>query len=229
MRTPRWRRFACLSNFEAADHKLLHIILAGQPQLGVKLRSPSLTQLLQRITTIGRLERFSPAQVQECIEFRLRVAGGTGPPPFTTEAMAKIMAASGGVPREINRICINAMQLGFALRQKKISIEVIEEVLSDLFLSRGPQSETLQEAPAAESQFVGIESKAPSPLPDPKASSTAAEPIIPRIFDEPWASNTPIESACVGALPLREERKNSPDRRPPTASGGTGSELRAGE
>lgn len=200
-----------LSNFEAADHKLLHIILAGQPQLGVKLRSPSLTQLLQRITTIGRLDRFSPAQVQECIEFRLRVAGSTGPPPFTTEAMAKIMAASGGVPREINRICINAMQLGFALRQKKISIEVIEEVLSDLFLSRGPQSETLKETPAAASQFAEIEAKAPSPLPEPKASSTAPEPIIPRIFDEPWASNTPIDSTCLGALTPREERKNSPE------------------
>jgi general secretion pathway protein A len=198
-----------LSNFEAADHKLLHIILAGQPQLGVKLRSPSLTQLLQRITTIGRLDRFSPAQIQECIEFRLRVAGGTGPPPFTTEAMAKIMTASGGVPREINRICINAMQLGFALRQKKISVEVIEEVLSDLFLSRGPQAETSKEGPAIEPQLAGIEEKAPSPLPKPKVSSTPAEPIIPRIFDEPWASNTPIESSCMGVLPLREERKDS--------------------
>ena len=125
-----------LSNFEAANRKLLHIILAGQPQLASKLRHPSLTQLLQRITTVSRLERFSPAQMEECIAFRLRVAGFTGPALFSDPAMAMVKAASGGVPREINRICINAMQLGFALRQRPIGPEVIEEVMADLTLAK---------------------------------------------------------------------------------------------
>ncbi len=192
-----------LSNFEAAEHKLLHIILAGQPQLGEKLRSPSLTQLLQRITTISRLERFSPAQMQECIEFRLHVAGYKGAPPFTNEAMAKIMAASGGVPREINRICINAMQLGFALRQRKISIEVIEEVLSDLFISREAETEISKEALGTEPQPV-VET-------EQKSSSTAAGPKISGILDEPWASNTPIESSRLGTLPPCEGRNDFPE------------------
>src|ERR1700687_3477350 len=109
-----------LSNFEAADRKLLHIILAGQPQLADKLRHPSLTQVLQRITTVSQLGRFSPAQMEECIAFRLRVAGFAGSALFSEQAMAKITAASGGVPREINRICINAMQLGFALHQRPL-------------------------------------------------------------------------------------------------------------
>jgi general secretion pathway protein A len=131
-----------LSNFEAANRKLLHIILAGQPQLATKLRHPSLTQLLQRITTVSRLERFSRVQMEECIAFRLRVAGFAGSAMFTDEAMAKITAASGGVPREVNRICINAMQLGFALRQKPIGLEAVEEVLSDLTLAKwGPEAE----------------------------------------------------------------------------------------
>jgi general secretion pathway protein A len=64
-----------LSNFEAADRKLLHIILAGQPQLADKLRHPGLTQLLQRITIVSQLQRFSREQMEECIAFRLRVAG----------------------------------------------------------------------------------------------------------------------------------------------------------
>jgi general secretion pathway protein A len=125
-----------LSNFEAANRKLLHIILAGQPQLADKLRHPSLTQLLQRITTVIRLDRFSREQMEECIAYRLRVAGFTGTAMFSAQAMEKITAASEGVPREINRICINAMQLGFALRQKTIGPEVIEEVLADLTLAK---------------------------------------------------------------------------------------------
>src|ERR1039458_3197748 len=45
--------------------------------------------------------------------------------------MAMVTAASRGVPREINRICINAMQLGFALRQRQIGQEAIEGMLPD--------------------------------------------------------------------------------------------------
>lgn len=187
-----------LSNFEAPDRKLLHIVLAGQPQLGVKLRSPSLTQLLQRITTISRLERFSPAQTQECIEFRLRVAGCTGAPPFTNEALAKIKDASGGVPREINRICINALQLGFALRQKKIAVEVIDEVLADLFLTEEPLGE------ASEPQSDGVETKVSSSSPSPQPKVSPAKPPVFRL-DEPWQSHTPVDTMSLGFLPPRDE------------------------
>lgn len=149
-----------LSNFEAADHKLTHIILAGQPLLGKKLRSANQTQLLQRITTITRLERFSPSQVEECIAYRLQIAGYAGSPLFATEATAKIGTASGGVPREINRICSNALQLGFVRRQRQIGAEVIEEVLQDLILSCDPQTEASTGVDESEPQFRGIEPKA---------------------------------------------------------------------
>ena len=129
-----------LSNFEAEDRKLLHIILSGQPELREKLRSNS--QLFQRITVIARLARLSPEETEECIAFRLRTAGYTGRPLFSNEAMARIKQASGGVPREINRICLNALEAGFAQRQKEIGIKVIEQVLSDLDLSSGFPSET---------------------------------------------------------------------------------------
>jgi general secretion pathway protein A len=188
-----------LSNFEAANRKLLHIILAGQPQLASKLRHPSLTQLLQRITTVSRLERFSPAQMEECIAFRLRVAGFTGSALFSDEAMAKVKASSGGVPREINRICINAMQLGFALRQRPIGLEVIDEVMSDLTLAKWiPEAELPAveiEAPKVSNSPVGFRVGAqnsprsvpsPEPLPtavplgagvEAKGSSSSVEPL----------------------------------------------------
>jgi general secretion pathway protein A len=125
-----------LSNFEAADRKLLHIILAGQPQLADKLRHPSLTQLLQRITIVSRLERFSRQQMEECIAFRLRVAGYGGAALFTEQALDRVIDASRGVPREVNRICMNSMQLGFVLRQQTIGVDIVDEVLSDLTLAK---------------------------------------------------------------------------------------------
>jgi type II secretory pathway predicted ATPase ExeA len=143
-----------LSNFEAADRKLLHIILAGQPQLADKLRHPSLTQLLQRIAMVSQLQRFNREQIAECIAFRLRVAGHQGGELFSEQAMSLITAASGGVPREINRIGMNAMQLGYVLKEKTIGVAVVEEVLSDLTLARwAPMPEALPSAPDAQPPY----------------------------------------------------------------------------
>jgi type II secretory pathway predicted ATPase ExeA len=176
-----------LSNFEAADRKLLHIILAGQPQLAEKLRHPSLIQLLQRITMISQLERFTQEQTQECIVHRLKVAGYKGSGLFTEQALSRITEASGGVPREINRICMNAMQLGFGLREKLIGVDVVEEVLSDLTLARwAPETEAQPselEAPKVQirppSFRVGGRST-PRPMPEhvPFADPDDVDPLL---------------------------------------------------
>jgi general secretion pathway protein A len=44
-----------LSNFETASSKLMQIILAGQPQLAKRLALPEQEQLMQRISSFGRL------------------------------------------------------------------------------------------------------------------------------------------------------------------------------
>jgi general secretion pathway protein A len=218
-----------LSNFEAADHKLLHIILAGQPQLGEKLRSPSLEQLLQRITTISRLQRFSPAQIEECIAYRLNVAGySSAAPLFSKAAKVLICEASRGVPREINRICINALQLGFAYRQRAISVEVIEEVLADLNLSGEPRTKPLAvfdvlEAEPAEAKPAADRDKKPlaapssvrpappAPIAFPASPALVAPvaPVTPRVLvappesvaPQPVAPQAPVASPAPVAPP----------------------------
>jgi len=191
-----------LSNFEAADHKLLHIILAGQPQLGEKLRRTTHTQLLQRIAIINRLARFSPSQTEECITYRLHVAGYGGPALFSKDALRKIIVASDGVPREINRICLNAVYLGFALRQRQIGVEVIEEVLADLDLGHDPRTGALAELQQAESsQLEGIQARAPG---TPTTIDTLKTPVpdavvVPDVFSAPVVKK--LATAPIAASP----------------------------
>jgi general secretion pathway protein A len=124
-----------LSNFETSRDKLMHIILAGQPQLAVKLAQPELTQLRQRISIVARLQPFNAEETRGFIEHRLRVAGYRAAEPlFTDRAFAMIAEHSGGLPRNINNICFNAMSIGCALKRKTINAAVIEEVLRDLDL-----------------------------------------------------------------------------------------------
>ncbi len=118
-----------LSNFETAHAKLLQIVLAGQPQLGEKLAQPHLTQLLQRIATVQRLETLTPEETAGYIEHRLRVAGYHGRSLFEPEALALIYERSRGIPRLINKICFRAMTEAYGCGQTTVSAELVE--LSD--------------------------------------------------------------------------------------------------
>jgi type II secretory pathway predicted ATPase ExeA len=126
-----------LSNFETPRKKLLHIVLSGQPPLEAKLARPEMLQLRQRITIFTRLTPFSPEETCLYIAHRLRIAGYTGPSPFSPEALAMIVAETRGVPREINRMCFNALSLGFALDKRVIDAELVREVTGDLRLKDG--------------------------------------------------------------------------------------------
>jgi len=125
-----------LSDFETPRAKLLQIILAGQPQLADKLARPSLAQLRQRISLIGRLGSLSPQETRNYLDHRLKVAGLTGERIFSDEACEMIAELSLGIPRNINNLCFNGLSLGFAMRQKTIGAEVMQEVASDFDLSQ---------------------------------------------------------------------------------------------
>jgi len=125
-----------LSNFETPREKLMHIILAGQPQLATKLASPEMLQLRQRVSIIARLDPFNAEETRAYIEHRLRVAQYRGESPlFTDRAVALIHEHSGGIPRNINNICFNALSLGCATQHRTINAATIEEVLRDLDLA----------------------------------------------------------------------------------------------
>jgi general secretion pathway protein A len=123
-----------LSDFEAADRKLLQIVLAGQPDLAQRLMSPGLAQLRQRLSVIAGLERLPAAETVRYVNHRLQVAGYDSLELFTPGALVLIAERSEGIPRNINNICFNAMSLGLAMGRKKIEAMVVQEALHDLSL-----------------------------------------------------------------------------------------------
>ncbi|HUC42324.1 MAG TPA: AAA family ATPase [Candidatus Micrarchaeaceae archaeon] len=130
-----------LSNFETPWKKLMHIVIAGQPQLGRLLSRPSLLQLRQRVSAIIRLEPFTPDETREYMEHRLWVAGYQGPKLFTVGAQLAVAERSGGIPRNINSICFHAMSLAFARGLHRIDSKTVQESLGDLeFESPAPAS-----------------------------------------------------------------------------------------
>jgi type II secretory pathway predicted ATPase ExeA len=68
-----------LSNLETRQHKLIQIILSGQPELENTLSQQKLTQLAQRIGLRCRTKPLNEKDAYEYIEHRLKVAGYKGP------------------------------------------------------------------------------------------------------------------------------------------------------
>jgi LysM repeat protein len=124
-----------LSNFETSREKLMHLVLAGQPRLAEMLASPKLEQLRQRISIIARLQPFNAEETRLYIDHRLRVAGYESDLGlFTKQALTLIVENSGGIPRNINNLCFNAMSLACAVKAKRIEADVVQEVIRDLRL-----------------------------------------------------------------------------------------------
>lgn len=165
-----------LSNFETADHKLMQIVLAGQPQLREKLALPHLLQLRQRMSILARLRPFDADETRLYVGHRLRVAGYDFTTPlFTAKAGELIAKYSEGIPRNINNICFNALSLGCALKQKTVREEMIRECLEDLDLE-SPNANHPDKKPAERMVFAF------------KASQTAPAPR--RLF--PWLRRTAV-------------------------------------
>jgi general secretion pathway protein A len=138
--------FRLLSNLETRRHKLIQIVLSGQPELDTKLGQHELRQLAQRISLKRYITPLSEKETYEYIQHRLMIAGYKGTSLFSRGAKRLIWEYSGGIPRKINILCDNTFLIGYALKRKKIKEPVIREVIHDL--SWSPFSGTIGTQPA---------------------------------------------------------------------------------
>jgi type II secretory pathway predicted ATPase ExeA len=102
-----------LSNLESNRHKLLQIVLFGQPELDETLAKPSLRQLRDRVTHAFRMRPLSSAEVSKYLSFRMRAAGYRGPDVFAPRAVSLIAGAADGLTRRINILADKALLSAF--------------------------------------------------------------------------------------------------------------------
>lgn len=133
-----------LTNLETSSEKLLQIVLAGQPELDVKLRQPQLRQLKQRITLRSRTYPLTVVESREYILQRLHIAGSNGNPIFTPEALEAVHQYAHGIPRVINLICEHSLITAFAEQQKQVGPNVVHAVAEDFELTNKHDGASLQ-------------------------------------------------------------------------------------
>lgn len=120
-----------LSNLETESHKLLHIVLMGQPELEQRLASHQLRQLRQRITFSYRLRALSREEVGQYLHHRLQVAGYQGEPLFNVAAIRLLHKAGRGIPRLINVLAHKAMMLSFGRGEQTVTHRSVRAAVAD--------------------------------------------------------------------------------------------------
>jgi len=127
-----------LTNLETTQHKLLQIVLAGQPELERKLDSHQLRQLKQRVGLRCNLRVLELQEVEGYIHRRLELAGASRNENviFSRGAIEAIYRISKGIPRLVNTLCENCLMLGYGLQLDQITPAMVREVASDFRLDQ---------------------------------------------------------------------------------------------
>jgi general secretion pathway protein A len=123
-----------LGNLENRNGKLLQVIVAGQPELDRKLDAPEYRQLKQRIALRSALRALRPEETAEYIESRMAHAGLPNQDIIPLRLIEEIHVRAQGIPRLINAICDNLLLTAFAMESKTASLDMLDEVTSDMRL-----------------------------------------------------------------------------------------------
>lgn len=103
-----------LSNLETYQHKLMQIVLFGQPELDKILAQKNIRQLRERITHSFSLAPMSAKATSEYLQYRLKAAGCPRVQLISPRAEKLIAKASSGLTRRINILADKALLAAYA-------------------------------------------------------------------------------------------------------------------
>jgi len=120
-----------LTNLESETHKLIQIILFGQPELEEKLAQTHLRQLQQRIMFSYTLPPLKSSDVDYYVARRLVFSGHSTGHLFSSRANAVLHKASQGTPRVMNILAYKAMLSSYSEGKKEVDVESARAAIKD--------------------------------------------------------------------------------------------------
>lgn len=129
-----------LSNLETNTHKLLHILLVGQPELLDILAKKELRQLNQRVVSRFHLLPLEKDDVANYVNHRLHRAGAKGS-LFDSACISVLFRLTGGVPRLINLVCQHSLLATYSTGLKVVSPNLVKQAAVEILGSRNTADE----------------------------------------------------------------------------------------
>jgi MSHA biogenesis protein MshL len=121
-----------LTNLETGRHKLLQIVLFGQPEINQVLAGHTMRPLRDRIVerfSVGALPR---ADVSAYIAFRMARAGRTEGSAFGRDASSALWHGAAGLIRRMNLLADKSLLSAFARRRTRVTRSDVERAICDI-------------------------------------------------------------------------------------------------
>ncbi|MBT0962674.1 ExeA family protein [Denitromonas iodatirespirans] len=180
-----------LSNLETGRHKLLQLVLFGQPELDTLLAGRDMRQLKDRITHHFRLSPLTPDEVAAYLEFRMHAAGYRGPAVFSPAATRHIARIAEGLSRRINVLADKALLAAYSQNRHVIAPAHVTAAARDAEYQKPRPRHRLWPLIAAAAAGAAAAVVIPRWLDEaaPDAPTIAAAPAAP--LDAPTAPEAP--------------------------------------
>ena len=120
-----------LTNLETKHHKLLQLVLFGQPELDVALAANRVRQLKERITNSIYLTPLDTTEIRDYLMFRLNAAGYRGADVFNRQAIRRIARASKGLMRRINILADKALLAAYTAQSRTVTARHVAAAIHD--------------------------------------------------------------------------------------------------
>ena len=199
-----------LSNLETSRHKLLQIVLFGQPELNEVLALASMRQLKDRITHSFRMRPLQTAEVATYLSFRMRAAGYRGPDVFAPAAVTRIARAAGGLSRRINILADKALLAAFSEGAHAIAAKQARAAIADAEFGprwRAPRGLAAFGAAAAAGVVLGASAYwLIAPPSTPPGASAGAAPVAAPVAPA-QAAAAPAPAAAAPPQPRLEREQ----------------------
>jgi type II secretory pathway predicted ATPase ExeA len=127
---PTFEEIRLLTNYQLDDRNLVAILLVGQPELRERLQHRAYRALTQRIGVSFNLVPLAVEDTRAYLAHRLAVAGRERE-LFTEDAVARLHAASAGIPRVLNQLATQALVEGMARGSARVDGRVAEAVAAE--------------------------------------------------------------------------------------------------
>ena len=116
----------------AAGSPGTHIVLIGRPELLDKLRQEGSPESARALRGAFELKPLTCDEIRPYVEHRLRAVGWNGQRIMSDSARDRLFLATGGLPRQIGRVCARALALAAIDGRDEISGELVADAVNDM-------------------------------------------------------------------------------------------------
>ncbi len=120
-----------LYNLQVGKHKLVKIILFGQPELNDKLEQSNMRQLKDRIVHHFNMQPLPKKTLAAYLMFRMRTAGYQGPDIFSPAAINLIDRTANGLMRRVNILADKSLLAAFVEDTHRIEARHVQAAIRD--------------------------------------------------------------------------------------------------